>query len=51
MHEATLLDFEIPAKYGLKQTIADTTGVGGIFRGLRTLPVMLSMEGDGATLP
>ena len=43
MHEATLLDFQIPAKYGLKQTIADTTGVGGIFRGLRTLPVMLSM--------
>jgi alpha-galactosidase len=41
MHKATLLDFEIPKKYGLKQTIADTLGVGGIFRALRTLPVML----------
>ena len=46
MHEATLLDFQIPAKYGLKQTIADTTGVGGLFRGLRTLPVMLSLAED-----
>ena len=36
MHEATLIDFEIPRKYGLKQTIADTVGIGGIFRGLRT---------------
>ena len=33
-------DFEIPAKYGLKQTYADTLGIGGIFRGLRTVPVM-----------
>lgn len=38
---STVIDFEIPAKYGLKQTIADTLGIGGIFRGLRTLPVML----------
>ena len=38
MHEATLLDFEIPKKYGLKQTIADSMGIGGIFRGLRTIP-------------
>lgn len=33
-------DFEIPLKYGLKQTYADTLGIGGIFRGLRTIPVM-----------
>lgn len=49
MHEATLLDFVIPKKYGLKQTIADTLGVGGVFRALRTIPVMLDfcqeMEG------
>lgn len=38
---STVIDFEIPKKYGLKQTIADTLGIGGIFRGLRTLPVML----------
>ena len=37
----TITDFEIPTKYGLKQTIADTLGIGGIFRGLRTIPVML----------
>ena len=37
---ATKIDFEIPARYGLKQTIADTLGVGGIFRGLRTIPVL-----------
>jgi alpha-galactosidase len=36
-----VLDFEIPLKYGLKQTVADTVGIGGIFRGLRTIPVML----------
>ncbi len=44
--EATLIDFEIPKKYGLKQTIADTLGVGGIFRALRTIPVMLAMARD-----
>ncbi|HZC82794.1 MAG TPA: hypothetical protein VE194_00070, partial [Rubrobacter sp.] len=43
MHEATLLDFEIPKKYGLKQTIADSMGIGGIFRGLRTIPFMLEL--------
>ncbi len=37
----TVIDFEIPKKYGLKQTIADTLGIGGIFRGLRTIPVMV----------
>ncbi len=37
----TVTDFEIPKKYGLRQTIGDTLGIGGIFRGLRTIPVML----------
>lgn len=37
----TVIDFEIPKKYGLKQTIADTVGIGGIFRALRTIPVLL----------
>ncbi|MCL1863141.1 MAG: alpha-glucosidase/alpha-galactosidase [Defluviitaleaceae bacterium] len=37
----TVTDFEIPKKYGLRQTIADTIGIGGIFRTLRTMPVML----------
>jgi len=46
MHQATLLDFEIPRKYGLKQTIADTVGIGGIFRGLRTIPFMLALAKD-----
>jgi alpha-galactosidase len=40
---ATVIDFEIPKKYGLRQTIADTLGVGGIMRALRTIPVMLEM--------
>ena len=43
MHKATLLDFEIPRMYGLKQTIADSMGIGGIFRGLRTIPFMLDL--------
>ena len=52
MHEATLLDFEIPRRYGLRQTIADTLGVGGIFRGLRTIPVLLGLlAGHGGGLP
>jgi len=38
---STVIDFEIPKKYGLRQTIGDTMGIGGIFRALRTLPVML----------
>lgn len=42
----TVTDFEIPKKYGLKQTIADTLGIGGIFRALRTIPVILSMCRD-----
>ncbi len=40
---ATIADFEIPKKYGLRQTIGDTLGIGGIFRGLRTIPVMLDV--------
>jgi alpha-galactosidase len=40
------VDFEIPKKYGLRQTIADTLGIGGIFRGLRTIPVLLDMCRD-----
>lgn len=42
----TVTDFEIPKKYGLKQTIGDTLGIGGIFRGLRTIPVMLEIARD-----
>lgn len=37
----TVTDFEVPKKYGLRQTIGDTLGIGGIFRALRTIPVML----------
>jgi alpha-galactosidase len=43
---ATLKDFEIPKRYGLKQTIADTLGIGGIFRALRTIPVLLDICAD-----
>jgi alpha-galactosidase len=42
----TVTDFEIPKKYGLRQTIADTLGVGGIMRGLRTVPVLLDIARD-----
>jgi alpha-galactosidase len=42
----TVVDFEIPKKYGLRQTIADTLGIGGIMRALRTIPVFLSMCHD-----
>lgn len=42
----TVIDFEIPKKYGLRQTIADTLGIGGIMRGLRTIPVLLDMCWD-----
>lgn len=40
---ATVADFEIPKRYGLRQTIGDTLGIGGIFRALRTAPVMLDI--------
>ena len=43
---STVIDFEIPRKYGLRQTIADTLGIGGIFRALRTIPVMLDFAHD-----
>ena len=43
---ATVTDFEIPKKYGLRQTIADTLGIGGIMRALRTIPVMADMCHD-----
>ena len=43
---STVIDFEIPAKYGLKQTIADTLGIGGIMRGLRTAPVLADIAQD-----
>lgn len=42
----TVIDFEIPKKYGLRQTIADTLGIGGIMRGLRTIPVVEEMVRD-----
>ncbi len=43
---ATVIDFEVPKTYGLRQTIGDTLGVGGIMRALRTIPVMLDMARD-----
>lgn len=42
----TVIDFEIPKKYGLRQTIADTLGIGGIMRGLRTIPVLEDFARD-----
>jgi len=45
-YAATLTDFEIPARYGVRQTIADTLGIGGIFRGLRTIPVVTALAED-----
>jgi alpha-galactosidase len=42
----TVTDFEVPKAYGLRQTIADTLGIGGIMRGLRTIPVLLDMAHD-----
>lgn len=43
---STVIDVEIPKKYGLRQTIADTLGIGGIMRGLRTIPVFLETCSD-----
>jgi len=43
---STVIDFEIPKKYGLKQTIGDTLGIGGIFRALRTIPVVMDFARD-----
>jgi alpha-galactosidase len=50
MHEATVTDFELPLKYGVRQTIGDTIGIGGIFRALRTIPVLQSIAADMAEL-
>ena len=47
-HAATVRDHEIPARYGLRQTIGDTLGIGGIIRTLRTAPVMLGIGDDMA---
>ncbi|GGS42589.1 alpha-glucosidase/alpha-galactosidase [Deinococcus knuensis] len=43
---ATVTDFEVPRQYGLQQTIADTLGIGGIMRGIRTVPVLADMSRD-----
>ncbi|MBO5907746.1 MAG: alpha-glucosidase/alpha-galactosidase [Clostridia bacterium] len=45
---STVIDFEIPKKYGLRQTIADTLGIGGLFRSLRTIPVLDGIAEDMA---
>jgi alpha-galactosidase len=45
---ATQVDFDVPARFGLRYTIADTVGVGGLFRGLRTVPVVLGIARDMA---
>ncbi|MFI8849716.1 alpha-glucosidase/alpha-galactosidase [Streptomyces sp. NPDC053499] len=46
MGEATRTDFEVPARFGVRQTIGDTLGVGGIFRGLRTFPFLEALGKD-----
>src|SRR6185369_8492870 len=43
---ATVTDFEIPKRFGLRQTIADTLGIGGVFRALRTIPVLIDICRD-----
>jgi alpha-galactosidase len=45
-YRATRADFDIPARYGVRQTISDTIGIGGIFRGLRTIPVLIQIGED-----
>ena len=47
-YAATRADFDIPARYGVRQTIGDTLGIGGIFRGLRTIPVTTALAADMA---
>jgi alpha-galactosidase len=49
-HAATVTDFEVPARYGVRQTIADTLGVGGIFRGLRTFGFLDALAKDMAAV-
>ncbi|MEO8094735.1 MAG: alpha-galactosidase [Pseudolysinimonas sp.] len=48
--DATRIDLEVPASFGLRQTIGDTTGIGGVFRALRTFPVLSSLARDMAEL-
>ncbi|MFJ2774568.1 alpha-glucosidase/alpha-galactosidase [Streptomyces sp. NPDC087300] len=48
MDEATRTDFDVPAKHGLRQTIGDTLGIGGIFRALRTFPFLRELGADMA---
>jgi alpha-galactosidase len=43
---STVIDFEIPVRYGVRQTIGDTLGIGGIMRALRTIPVLLDIQRD-----
>ena len=49
-YDATRKDFDIPKRFGLRQTIADTIGIGGVFRGLRTIPVLVGIGNDMAEL-
>jgi len=49
-YEASLRDFEVPHRYGLRQSIGDTIGIGGIFRGLRTIPVLVELAQNMAEL-
>jgi alpha-galactosidase len=49
-HEATLRDFEIPKRHGIRATIGDTLGIGGVFRALRTFPVLAATARDMAEL-
>ena len=46
LNPATMVDFVVPNRYGVRQTIADTLGIGGIMRGLRTIPVLLGICRD-----
>ncbi|MBP0457532.1 alpha-glucosidase/alpha-galactosidase [Streptomyces montanisoli] len=50
MREATRTDFEVPARHGVRQTIGDTLGVGGIFRALRTFPLLKALGEDIAAV-
>ncbi|MFD7919408.1 alpha-glucosidase/alpha-galactosidase [Streptomyces sp. NPDC059740] len=50
MGEATRTDFDVPARYGLRQTIGDTLGIGGVFRALRTFPHLRALGADIAEL-
>ncbi|GAA3716665.1 alpha-glucosidase/alpha-galactosidase [Streptomyces tremellae] len=50
MRESTRTDFEVPARHGLRQTIGDTLGIGGIFRALRTFPLLKALGEDIAAV-